>query len=127
MGRLNLPNHLFCINYVHLQIVNGHSIKLIDVLSYFVCSLENNKICNNIFFFYLFFLITNIHNSQDSRGMGGYLFNSFLPLPPTSQTLDIFFLSGFSFTNIHESQDCRGRGKAFLYLLSTTSTRFTDT
>ena len=38
-----------------------------------------------------------------------------------------FFLSWFPFTNIHESQDCRGRGRAFRYLLTTTSTRFTDT
>ena len=38
-----------------------------------------------------------------------------------------FFLSGFSFTTIHESQDCRGRGRLFLELLTTTSTRFTDT
>ena len=38
-----------------------------------------------------------------------------------------FFLSGFPFTNIHESQDSRGRRRAFRYLLTTTSTRFTDT
>ena len=38
-----------------------------------------------------------------------------------------FFLSEFSFTAIYESQDCRGRGRAFLQLLTTTSTRFTDT
>ena len=38
-----------------------------------------------------------------------------------------FFLSGFFFTNIHESLDCSGRGRAFLQLLTTTSTRFTDT
>ena len=39
----------------------------------------------------------------------------------------IFFLPGFSSTNIHESRDCRGRGRAFRYLLTTTSIRFTDT
>ena len=38
-----------------------------------------------------------------------------------------FFLSGFSFTTIHKSQDCRGRRRAFLELLTTTSTHFTDT
>ena len=39
----------------------------------------------------------------------------------------LFFLYGLSFTNIHESQECRGMGRTFLYLLTTTSTRFTDT
>ena len=38
-----------------------------------------------------------------------------------------FFLSGFSFTNIHNSHDSRGSRRLFLYILSTTSTRFTDT
>ena len=38
-----------------------------------------------------------------------------------------FFLSGFSSTTIHESQDCKGKGRAFLYFLTTTSTRFADT
>ena len=38
-----------------------------------------------------------------------------------------FFLSGFSFTNIHHSRDSRGRGRASISLLSTTSTRLTDT
>ena len=38
-----------------------------------------------------------------------------------------FFLSGFSFTNNHDSQDSRGRKRLSLYILSTTSTRFTDT
>ena len=38
-----------------------------------------------------------------------------------------FFLSGFPFTTIHESQDFKGRGRAFLYLLTSTSTRFTYT
>ena len=41
--------------------------------------------------------------------------------------LFFFYLSGFSFTNIHESLDRRGWGRAFLQLLTTTSTRFTDT
>ena len=36
-------------------------------------------------FFYLGFSFTNIHNSQDSRGRGGYLLNSSLSLPPPSQ------------------------------------------
>ena len=36
-----------------------------------------------------------------------------------------FFLSGFSLKTIHESQDCRGSGRAFLLLLTTTSTNFT--
>ena len=49
------------------------------------------------------------------------------PLINYHSVLTHFFLSGFSFTNIHESQDCRPRGKAFLYLLITTSTHFTDT
>ena len=35
--------------------------------------------------------------------------------------------SGFSFTTIQESQDCRGRGRVFLWLLTTTSTGFTNT
>ena len=39
----------------------------------------------------------------------------------------IIFLSAFSFTNIHEPQACKGSGRAFLQLLTTTSTRFTDT
>ena len=37
-----------------------------------------------------------------------------------------FLLSWFSFMNIHESQDCRGKGRAFLYLLTTTSNRFIE-
>ena len=41
--------------------------------------------------FFIFFLsgfcFMNIHDSQDSRGRGGNLFNSSLPLPPASQTL----------------------------------------
>ena len=40
----------------------------------------------------------------------------------TKKYIYFFILSGFSFTNIHKSQDCRGRGRAFLYLLTTTST-----
>ena len=39
----------------------------------------------------------------------------------------LILLSGFSFTNTHKSQDCKGRGRAFLYLLTTTSTCFTGT
>ena len=39
----------------------------------------------------------------------------------------LFFLSVFSFTNIYDSQDSRGRGRVSIYLLSTTSTHFTDT
>ena len=38
-----------------------------------------------------------------------------------------FFLSGFSLTNIHDSQGNRWKGKLSSYILSTTSTRFTDT
>ena len=38
---------------------------------------------------------------------------------------DFFFYVGF--TNTHELQDCRGRGRAFHWLFTTTSTRFTDT
>ena len=38
-----------------------------------------------------------------------------------------FFLSEYFFTTIHESQDCRGKGKTFFWVLSTISTRFTDT
>ena len=38
-----------------------------------------------------------------------------------------FFLFGFYFTNIHDSQYSRGRERLSLYLLSTTSTHFTDT
>ena len=41
-----------------------------------------------IFFFYLGFSFTSIHDSQGSWGRGrGYLFNSSLPLQPASQTL----------------------------------------
>ena len=41
----------------------------------------------SIFFFFLSgFSFTNIHDSQDSRRGGGYLFNSSLPLLPASQT-----------------------------------------
>ena len=41
-----------------------------------------------IFFFYLGFSFTSIHDSQDSWGRGrGYLFNSSLPLQLASQTL----------------------------------------
>ena len=54
----------------------------------------------------------------------------FLREPPlflgTPFFLSFFFLSGFSFTTIHKSQDCRGRGRAFLQLLTTTSSCFTD-
>ena len=39
----------------------------------------------------------------------------------------IFFYRGFSFTTIHESQDCRRRRTVFLYFLTTTSSRFTNT
>ena len=40
------------------------------------------------FVFCLFaFSLTYIHDSQDSRRRGGYLFNSSLPLLPASQTL----------------------------------------
>ena len=39
------------------------------------------------FFFLSGFSFTSIHDSQDSRGRGGYLFNSSLPLPPASQAL----------------------------------------
>ena len=38
-------------------------------------------------FFLSGFSFTNIHDSRDSRGRGGYLFNSSLPLPPATQTL----------------------------------------
>ena len=38
-----------------------------------------------------------------------------------------FFLSGFSFRNIHNSQVTRERRRLYLYLLSTTTTRFTNT
>ena len=38
----------------------------------------------------------------------------------------VFFLPGFSFITIHKSQECRGRGRAFLKLLTTTFSRFTD-
>ena len=37
------------------------------------------------------------------------------------------FLSGFSFTNIHDLQDSRWRGRLSPYILSTTSSRFTET
>ena len=40
-----------------------------------------------LFFLSVFFSFTNIHDSHDSRGSGRYLFNSSLPLPPSSQTL----------------------------------------
>ena len=40
--------------------------------------------------------------------------------------LNQLVFSEFSFTTIHESQDCWERGRAFLQLLTTTSTRFTD-
>ena len=39
----------------------------------------------------------------------------------------LFFLSGFSLTNIHDSQGSRGRRRVSIWLLFTTSTRFTDT
>ena len=44
-------------------------------------------ILNACLFFLSGFSFTNIHYLQDSRGRGGYLFNSSLPLPPASQTL----------------------------------------
>ena len=41
-----------------------------------------------LFFFYLGFSFTSIHDSQDSWGRGrGYLFNSSVPLQPALQTL----------------------------------------
>ena len=50
--------------------------------------LINKKFLNpGNFFFLSGFSFMNIHDSQDSRGRGGYLFNSSLPLPPASQTL----------------------------------------
>ena len=38
------------------------------------------------FFFLSGFSFTNIHDSQNSRGRGGYFFYSSVPLPPASQT-----------------------------------------
>ena len=40
-----------------------------------------------LFFFVSGFSFTNTHDLQYSREGGRYLFNSFLPLPPASQTL----------------------------------------
>ena len=37
-----------------------------------------------LFFFLSGFSLTNIHESQDCRGRGGYSFKSSLPLPPAS-------------------------------------------
>ena len=42
-------------------------------------------IFQNFCFFFSGFCFTTIHESQDCRGIGGHLFNSSLPLPPTSQ------------------------------------------
>ena len=44
----------------------------------------------------------------------------------TILTIHSFFSIGFSFMNILETQESRGRGRLFLWLLSTTSTRFTQ-
>ena len=44
-------------------------------------------ILNACLFFLSGFSFTNIHYLQDSRGRGGYLFNSSLSLPPASQTV----------------------------------------
>ena len=43
----------------------------------------------HIFFFYLGFLSRAFTNHRTTREGGGYFFNSSLPLPPASQTLDI--------------------------------------
>ena len=40
-----------------------------------------------LLFFLSGFFFTNTHDSQDSRGRGGFLFNSSLPLSPASKTL----------------------------------------
>ena len=40
-------------------------------------------------FFLAAFSFTMIRESQDCRGGGGHFFNSSLPLPPSSQTLEI--------------------------------------
>ena len=46
------------------------------------------KLATDFFFFFLSgFSFTNIHDTQDSRGRGRYLFNSSLPLPPAPRTL----------------------------------------
>ena len=43
---------------------------------------------HHCFFFFLSgFFFTNTHDSQESRGRGGFLFNSSLPLPHASKTL----------------------------------------
>ena len=47
-----------------------------------------NKVTNQLFFLFGF-SFTNIHNSQDRRGRGVYLYNSSLPLPPLQRHLDI--------------------------------------
>ena len=49
----------------------------------------NVKLKLLFFFFFsvwVFFSFTNIHDSQDNRGRGGYIFNSSLPFPPASHT-----------------------------------------
>ena len=65
------------------------------------------------------------------QGYVHYCSSSFFQLLYANQfflnTTVFFLLSGFSFRNIHDSQDSRGRGTVFLWLLSTTSTHFTDT
>ena len=48
---------------------------------------NNGFSSDNSFFFLSGFSFPNIHDSQDSRRRGGYLFTSSLPLPPVSQTL----------------------------------------
>ena len=65
----------------------------------------------------------------------GFRYNSFTSKVAVLQSIDnlyyrssfFFFLIGFSFTTIYESLDCRWRGRVFPWLLTTTSTRFTDT
>ena len=58
--------------------VQIHFLEDVRLMLLFVC----------LFVFFLSgFSFTSIHDSQDSRGRGGYLFNSSLPLPPASQAL----------------------------------------
>ena len=58
----------------------------------------------------------SVNNSTDFENLKSDPFNS----------ENFFFLSGFSFTTIHDPHDSMARGRLFLYLLSATSTNFTD-
>ena len=75
------------------------------------------------------FCIIGTSAIKDSRrSLSTYTESLFLHVVKHNLLFFVFiFLSGFSVTNIHDSQDSRLRGRLSPYILSTSSTRFTET